>query len=90
MILCFFRNSCRSKLESAIGLPELVRPGVSGWLADSATPEELGCAVERAVTDLSAGKNLRESCRVLAEKEYALDLQGGRYFQLFQQLRRAR
>jgi glycosyltransferase involved in cell wall biosynthesis len=70
------------------GLPELVRPGVSGWLAEAANPEALGQAVERAVQDLAQGKNLRESCRALAEKEYSLELQGRRYFQLFRELRR--
>ena len=68
------------------GLPEMVRPGVSGWLADTATPAALGMAVDRALTDLALGKNLRESSRVLAEKEYSLELQGERYFQLFQEL----
>ena len=70
------------------GLPEMVRPGVSGWLADAATPAGLGQAVERAVRDLSLGKSLRESSRALAAKEYSLELQGRRYFQLFQELRR--
>jgi glycosyltransferase involved in cell wall biosynthesis len=70
------------------GLPEMVRPGVSGWLADSATPAALGHAVDRAMRDLSLGRNLRESCRTLAEKEYSLELQGRRYFELFQELLR--
>jgi glycosyltransferase involved in cell wall biosynthesis len=48
------------------GLPELVRPGVSGWLAESATPAALGRAVDRAIGDLSLGENMRESCRQLA------------------------
>lgn len=68
------------------GLPEMVRPGVSGWLAETATPAGLGQAVDRAVRDLALGKNLRETCRVLAETEYSLELQGRRYFQLFQEL----
>lgn len=70
------------------GVPEMVRPGISGWLADAATPEALGRAVDHAVRDLALGKNLRESCRALAEKEYSLELQGRRYFHLFQQLQR--
>jgi len=72
------------------GLPEMVRPGVSGWLAESATPAGLGHAVDRAIRDLSLDKNLRETCRTLVEKEYSLELQGRRYFQLFQELRRRR
>lgn len=70
------------------GLPEMVRPSVSGWLADAATPEALGRVVDRALANLAREQNLRDSCRVLLEREYGLDLQGRRYFQLFQQLRR--
>jgi len=72
------------------GVPEIVRPGVSGWLADAATPEALGRAVDRALHDLSLGKDLRESCRTLAEKEYSLELQGRRYFELFKDLQKRR
>jgi glycosyltransferase involved in cell wall biosynthesis len=68
------------------GLPEMVRPGVSGWLAESATPAALGAAVDRAIGELSLGKSMRESCRELAEKEYSLELQGRRYYELFQAL----
>jgi glycosyltransferase involved in cell wall biosynthesis len=70
------------------GLPEMVRPGISGWLAEEATPAALGQSVDRAIRDLSLGKNMRESCRDLAATEYSLELQGARYFQLFQELRR--
>jgi glycosyltransferase involved in cell wall biosynthesis len=72
------------------GVPEIVRPGVSGWLAEAATPEALGQAVNRALRDISLGKDLRESCRSLAEKEYSLELQGRRYLELFQELRKRR
>lgn len=70
------------------GVPELVRPGVSGWLAESPTPDALARAVDRALRDLWLGKSLRESCRSLIDKEYSLALQGRRYVELFQQLLR--
>jgi glycosyltransferase involved in cell wall biosynthesis len=72
------------------GVPEIVRPGVSGWLADAVTPEALARAVDRALRDLSLGMNLRESCRTLAEEEYSLELQGRRYAALFEEMRSAR
>src|SRR5262249_32269752 len=68
------------------GLPELVRPGVSGWLAEAATPEALAKSVYRAIRDMAQGKHLGESCRRLAETEYSLELQGRRYFELFQEV----
>ncbi|MBI2806735.1 MAG: glycosyltransferase [Planctomycetes bacterium] len=72
------------------GVPEMVRAGLTGWLANQATPAALGRAVEGALRDLANGRTLRESCRKLAETEYSLELQGRRYFELFQQLRKAR
>ncbi len=69
------------------GLPEMVRPGVSGWLADAATPEALARAVDRAIRDARSG-SLRDSCRALVQTEYTFDGQGRRYFQLIRQLRR--
>ncbi len=68
------------------GLPEMVRPGISGWLSDAATPQGLGRAVENALGDLLLHKDLRESCRTLAEKEYASEVQGQRYWKLFEEL----
>jgi glycosyltransferase involved in cell wall biosynthesis len=70
------------------GLPEMVRPGISGWLADAPTAEALGIVVDRSLQEIALGKNLRESCWALAEQEYSLELQGRRYFELFQQLQR--
>jgi glycosyltransferase involved in cell wall biosynthesis len=70
------------------GLPEMVRPGVSGWLAPQTTPAALGATVERALNDVAVVNHLRESCRALADREYSLELQGGRYIHLFEELRR--
>jgi glycosyltransferase involved in cell wall biosynthesis len=67
------------------GLPEMVRPGTSGWLAAAATGPALGAAVRQT---LDAG-DLRASCRRLALSEYTLELQARRYRQLFVQLRNA-
>jgi glycosyltransferase involved in cell wall biosynthesis len=68
------------------GLPELVRPGVTGWLADEATPHSLAKAVNLALADIASGESLRASCRDVVEKEYTLELQATRYRRLFAQL----
>lgn len=72
------------------GVPELVRPGVTGWLADAATPAALGVAVGAALEALERGHNLRASCRQVAEAEYPLALQGRRYDRLFGELQKER
>jgi glycosyltransferase involved in cell wall biosynthesis len=68
------------------GVPEMIHPGVTGWLADDATPAALGQAVSRALTDLDHGCDLREPCRRGAESEYTLERQANRYRQLFAEL----
>ncbi|MEI6779001.1 MAG: glycosyltransferase, partial [Chloroflexales bacterium] len=55
------------------GLSDLVRPGVTGWLANGRGPQHLAVALTTALSDLSTGQNLRESCRAIAESEYGLD-----------------
>jgi glycosyltransferase involved in cell wall biosynthesis len=68
------------------GLPELVRPGGSGWLAARPTAEALANAVDRALTDVTDGMNLRASCRWLATSEYAPERQATAYRTLFHDL----
>ena len=60
------------------GLPDLVRPGLTGWLADEVSAEALSRALAAALEDT---QNLRISanCRALATAEYAPDLQARRY-----------
>lgn len=67
------------------GVPELVRPGVTGWLATTHTAEALGAALSTALT--GAGfPELRASCRSVATSEYSDRSQAANYLRLFQQL----
>ncbi|NNJ11430.1 glycosyltransferase [Chloroflexales bacterium ZM16-3] len=68
------------------GLPELVRPGVTGWLADDHTPQALADTLATALADLAAGANLRGSCRAVAVAEYEISLFVARHLNLYQQL----
>jgi glycosyltransferase involved in cell wall biosynthesis len=62
------------------GVPEQIRPGVSGWLAEEVSARALGRAVDEA---LGSGADLRAACRALAEAEFPLALQARRYTRLF-------
>ncbi len=42
------------------GLVEMVRPGVSGWLAEGTSPEALAAALERLLADRGAARRLAE------------------------------
>ncbi len=68
------------------GVPEMVRPGVTGWLAADASVEGMARAIEGAIQDLAAGRDLRRTCRLRAEQEYDLRIQAGRYVDLFASL----
>jgi glycosyltransferase involved in cell wall biosynthesis len=74
----------------AIGFPvggvvDLIRPGVTGWLADDVTAVALAHSIETALTDVS-GDPLRESCRQVATEEYGQERQAKAYLQLFHHL----
>ena len=65
------------------GIPEMIRPGVSGWLAVGVSPEALGHAIDVALDDRA---DLRNACRALAETEFPLGLQAVHYRRLFAEL----
>jgi glycosyltransferase involved in cell wall biosynthesis len=52
------------------GLPEMVIPGKTGWLASGVSSDALRTALKSALADLDAGANLRGSCRRFAEQQY--------------------
>jgi len=68
------------------GVPEMVRPGKSGWVAEDVSPAALARAIDLALVELST-RDWRSSCRAIAEAEYGIDLQTGHYVELFQSLR---
>lgn len=63
------------------GLPDMVRPGVSGWLSRDLTATGLAAALAGALASLQETDMVRH-CRELATSEYGLDLQARRYEQL--------
>jgi len=70
------------------GVPEMVRPGSTGWVAEEVSADGLARAIDKALAEISA-RDWRSSCRAIANAEYGMDLQTGRYIELFQSLRTA-
>ena len=66
------------------GIPDMVRPGITGELAESATGEALASAIRRVLD--GSREALRSRCREVAESEYSLDLQARRYVELYAEL----
>ena len=65
------------------GLPDMVRPGTTGALAELGDHQQFGANM-RSLLDNSPA--LRESCRSVAETEYPLAKQAERYIELYQSL----
>ncbi len=68
------------------GMIDMVRPNQTGWLADKVDGQSLAMTIERAITDVRQNRILRQSCRAIAESEYALTMQAKQYYDLFQDL----
>jgi len=69
------------------GIPEMVRPGETGWLFETGNVEALRATLREALAtrDLTG---LRTRCREVAEREYSLELQAERYSKLYLELLR--
>jgi glycosyltransferase involved in cell wall biosynthesis len=64
------------------GLPELVRPGQTGWLAAAPTAAALADTLTAALGQIRAGLDLRSLCRASAEADYSDAVQAQRYLSL--------
>jgi len=65
------------------GLPDMVRPGRTGWLCDSVSSGALAATLEAALKHLACGIELRDTCRAVAETEFGASLQSQRYLDLY-------
>lgn len=68
------------------GVPDMVRPGVSGWLFDPDAGDGLAETVRRAIADRAAWRTMGENCRRIATEDYAPGRQAGAYRSLFEEL----
>ena len=65
------------------GMPDMVRGGLTGWLAQDVSATSLAGVVDDALAGIQQGVDLRSSCRTIAEEEYDAQLQARRYLALF-------
>ena len=68
------------------GMPDMVRGGISGWLAQDVSATSLAAVVDETLAGFQQGVDLRSSCRAVAEEEYDAQLQAQRYLALFASL----
>jgi glycosyltransferase involved in cell wall biosynthesis len=68
------------------GIPEMVRPGITGCLAPPEDVDSLRAGIVRLLNDTTKQKNMRANCRRIAVEEYSFEVQAGRYVNLYEQI----
>lgn len=68
------------------GVPELVRSGITGYLAKPDDPHDLCEGVVRLLDDKEALGRMSQHCRNVAESEYSLELQIQSYIDVYRQV----
>lgn len=68
------------------GVPELVRPGLTGYLAEPEDPDSLVNGIVHLLEDDNLRVKLSESCRSIALEEYPLEKQAKSYIKLYESI----
>jgi glycosyltransferase involved in cell wall biosynthesis len=65
------------------GVPDLVRPGETGYLAEAENITDFRNGIIELLEDSNLRSQLSHNCRSIALREYALNLQATRYIELY-------
>lgn len=68
------------------GVPDLVRPGITGYLATSGDTQDFCNGIVQLLEDNDLREDMSKNCRAIALKEYSLELQTQRYIKLYDQI----
>jgi glycosyltransferase involved in cell wall biosynthesis len=68
------------------GVPDLVRPRISGYLAEPENVEDFRAGILQLLEDHTLRDHMRQHCRAIALQEYSLELQAQRYIELYRQV----
>jgi glycosyltransferase involved in cell wall biosynthesis len=68
------------------GIPELVRPGQTGYLAEPDSVEDFCNGITQLLEDASLLNYMSQQCRAIALQEYSLELQAKRYIELYEKI----
>jgi len=72
------------------GIPEMVRPGETGVVVPAGDAQALADAVGRLLSDPEELERMGRRCREVAETEYSIDRQVGRYVECYERAVAAR
>ena len=70
------------------GVPDLVRPGITGYLAEPENSNDLCKGIVQLLDDEALRSHMSEWCRSIAVNEYSSDLEVKRYIELYQRMLR--
>jgi glycosyltransferase involved in cell wall biosynthesis len=68
------------------GIPDMVRPGETGWLAEAGNVRALREAIEQALADDGQRAERRRRCREVVKEEYTLKHQARKYRRLYKKV----
>ncbi|WP_218081286.1 glycosyltransferase [Anthocerotibacter panamensis] len=68
------------------GVPDLVRPGITGYLALPEDAEDLGRGIVELLNNEVLRQRMSKHCRTVAVREFALELQVQNYVTLYEEL----
>ncbi len=68
------------------GVPDLVRPGVTGYLAQPEDAQDFCNGIVQLLEDETLRERMSQNCRAIAVAEYPLELQAQRYIELYRQV----
>ena len=68
------------------GVPDLVRPDLTGYLAQPEDTEDFCNGIVQLLEDRDRCEGLSKNCRAIALEEYSLELQAQRYIELYHQI----
>jgi glycosyltransferase involved in cell wall biosynthesis len=69
--------------SDAGGIPDMVRPGETGWLFRSDHPDSCCAAITTALRERACWQAMKQRCREVAVTDYSLAAQARRYGELF-------
>ena len=68
------------------GVPDLVRPGITGYLAQQEDIQDFAKGITELLEDVKTRLEMSKRCRMISVEEYGLELQARRYIDLYADL----
>ena len=68
------------------GVPDLVRPNITGYLASAEDTEDLKEGIIGLLADSNLREKMSQNCRAIAIEEYSLAIQAQKYINLYRQI----